>query len=76
MRSAVRCLVSCLRESLSPSVHRLTKAHSHPPTYPNSRLAMLATAGLATQEYLTGQGAVEQLLSGHISPFGDGQGAF
>lgn len=47
------------------------------PTPPlNSRLAMLATAGLATQEYLTGQGAVEQLLSGHISPFGDGQGAF
>ncbi|EKU23058.1 hypothetical protein NSK_003767 [Nannochloropsis salina CCMP1776] len=42
----------------------------------NGRLAMLATAGLAAQEYVTGQGPVEQLLSGHISPFGDGQGAF
>lgn len=49
---------------------------SFPSQPSNSRLAMLATAGLATQEYLTGQGAVEQLLSGHISPFGDGQGAF
>lgn len=37
---------------------------------------MLATAGLATQEFLTGQGPVEQLVSGHLSPFGDGQGAF
>jgi|EP00624_Nannochloropsis_granulata_P005370 light-harvesting complex I chlorophyll a/b binding protein 1 len=42
----------------------------------NGRLAMLATAGLAVQEYVTGQGAVEQLVSGHFSPFGDGQGAF
>jgi len=37
---------------------------------------MMATAGLAVQEYVTGQGAVEQLVSGHFSPFGDGQGAF
>lgn len=42
----------------------------------NGRLAMISTAGLAVQEYLTGQGAVEQLTSGHFSPFGDGQGAF
>lgn len=28
------------------------------------------------QEKLTGQTAIEQLTSGHLSPFGDGQGAF
>ena len=42
----------------------------------HGRLAMLATAGFAYQETLTGQGAVEQITSGHLSPFGDGQGAF
>ena len=42
----------------------------------NGRLAMLATAGMAYQTYLTGQGTIEQLGSGHISPFGDGQGVF
>jgi len=42
----------------------------------NGRLAMLATAGFLYQETLTGQGAVEQITSGHLSPFGDGQGAF
>eukprot|EP00608_Synchroma_pusillum_P003883 CAMPEP_0198425322 /NCGR_PEP_ID=MMETSP1452-20131203/4447_1 /TAXON_ID=1181717 /ORGANISM="Synchroma pusillum, Strain CCMP3072" /LENGTH=213 /DNA_ID=CAMNT_0044145677 /DNA_START=79 /DNA_END=720 /DNA_ORIENTATION=+ len=42
----------------------------------NGSLAMLATAGMMTQSYLTGQSPVEQLTSGHISPFGDGQGFF
>eukprot|EP01040_Poterioochromonas_malhamensis_P008429 gene8429-9118_t len=42
----------------------------------NGRLAMLGIAGIAYQAYLTGQGTIEQLASGHISPFGDGQGIF
>lgn len=42
----------------------------------NGRLAMLGIAGMAYQAYLTGQGTLEQLNSGHISPFGDGQGVF
>lgn len=42
----------------------------------NGRLAMLGIAGMAYQTYLTGQGPIEQLVSGHISPFGDGQGIF
>jgi len=42
----------------------------------NGRLAMLSTAGMAYQTYVTGQGPWEQLTSGHISPFGDGQGFF
>lgn len=32
--------------------------------------------GEMVQEALTGQTAIEQLTSGHISPFGDGQGFF
>jgi hypothetical protein len=28
------------------------------------------------QELLTGQGPIEQITAGHISPFGDGQGLF
>ncbi|CAM9547973.1 unnamed protein product [Ectocarpus sp. 8 AP-2014] len=42
----------------------------------NGRLAMLAIMGEMVQEKLTGQTAIEQLTSGHLSPFGDGQGAF
>lgn len=42
----------------------------------NGRLAMLAIAGQLIQETLTGQGPIEQLVEGHISPFGDGQGFF
>ncbi len=42
----------------------------------NGRLAMLGIAGMAYQTYLTGQGTLEQLASGHISPFADGQGIF
>ncbi|CAM9516434.1 unnamed protein product [Hapterophycus canaliculatus] len=42
----------------------------------NGRLAMLAIMGEMVQEKLTGQTVIEQLSSGHISPFGDGQGAF
>lgn len=42
----------------------------------NGRLAMLSFAGMAYQSFLTGQGTIEQLASGHISPFGDGQGIF
>jgi light-harvesting complex I chlorophyll a/b binding protein 1 len=42
----------------------------------NGRLAMMAIVGMFVQEKLTGQGPIEQLLVGHVSPFGDGQGAF
>ena len=42
----------------------------------NGRLAMLGAAGMLYQNALTGQGVWEQIGSGHISPFGDGQGAF
>lgn len=42
----------------------------------NGRLAMLGVAGMNYQAILTGQGVFEQLSSGHISPFGDGQGIF
>lgn len=42
----------------------------------NGRLAMLGIAGMAYQTYITGQGTVEQWASGHIFPFGDGQGIF
>jgi hypothetical protein len=28
------------------------------------------------QELVTGQGPIEQITAGHISPFGDGQGLF
>ena len=37
---------------------------------------MLSIAGMAYQAALTGQGTLEQIASGHISPFGDGQGVF
>jgi len=37
---------------------------------------MIGVAGLAAQEYFTGQSIIQQLQSGHISPFNDGQGAF
>lgn len=36
----------------------------------------MVSAGEMVQEKLTGQTVIEQLTSGHISPFGDGQGAF
>lgn len=39
-------------------------------------LSTFASAGEMVQEKLTGQTVIEQLTSGHISPFGDGQGAF
>merc|ERR1711988_1045106 len=42
----------------------------------NGRLAMLGIMGMMVQEALTGQNTIEQLASGHISPFGDGQGYF
>ena len=42
----------------------------------NGRLAMVSVAGMLYQEYLTGQGTIEQLTSGHLNPFGDGQGVF
>jgi len=42
----------------------------------NGRLAMMAIIGQFVQEKLTGQGPIEQLLEGHYSPFGDGQGMF
>ncbi|KAG5191790.1 light harvesting complex protein [Tribonema minus] len=42
----------------------------------NGRLAMMAIVGMFVQEKLTGQGPIEQILAGHVSPFGDGQGAF
>ena len=42
----------------------------------NGRAAMMAIAGIITQEVLTGQNLAEQAASGHWSPFGDGQGFF
>lgn len=39
-------------------------------------LVVVASTGEMVQEKLTGQTVIEQLTSGHISPFGDGQGAF
>merc|ERR1719387_544583 len=42
----------------------------------NGRLAMIAFTGLVVQEGVTGQGIIDQLTSGHISPFNDGQGVF
>jgi len=42
----------------------------------NGRLAMVSVAGILIQEYLTGQSWLDQISSGHLSPFNDGQGAF
>ncbi|KAM3576410.1 hypothetical protein VYU27_001760 [Nannochloropsis oceanica] len=42
----------------------------------NGRLAMVSVAGMLIQEALTNQGVLEQINSGHLSPFNDGQGAF
>jgi len=42
----------------------------------NGRLAMIAITGMLLQNGLTGQSTIEQLQSGHISPFNDGQGFF
>jgi hypothetical protein len=42
----------------------------------NGRAAMIGAAGMLVQNALTGQGVFEQIASGHISPVGDGQGAF
>ncbi|CAK9020028.1 Fucoxanthin-chlorophyll a-c binding protein B [Durusdinium trenchii] len=42
----------------------------------NGRLAMISVTGMLIQNGLTGQSPVEQLTSGHISPFNDGQGFF
>ncbi len=37
---------------------------------------MIGVAGLLVQEAITGQGFLEQINSGHLSPFNDGQGVF
>ncbi|CAE8582890.1 unnamed protein product [Polarella glacialis] len=42
----------------------------------NGRLAMIATTAMLVQNGLTGQSAIDQLTSGHLSPFNDGQGYF
>ncbi len=42
----------------------------------NGRLAMMAIMGQFAQESLTGEGPIEQLLNGHFSAIGDGQGLF
>jgi len=42
----------------------------------NGRLAMVAFSGLVAQNGVTGQSVIDQLTSGHISPFNDGQGLF
>mmetsp|Transcript_13800 Transcript_13800/g.19512 ORF Transcript_13800/g.19512 Transcript_13800/m.19512 type:complete len:218 (+) Transcript_13800:61-714(+) len=42
----------------------------------NGRLAMVAFFGMLAQEFLTKQSVFEQIATGHISPFGDGQGFF
>jgi hypothetical protein len=36
----------------------------------------IGTAGILLQESLTGQTTLAQLASGHVNPFGDGQGFF
>lgn len=55
------------------AVHKIVSAHRAVlcPTP-----SMLEYTGEMVQEKLTGQTAIEQLTSGHISPFGDGQGFF
>merc|ERR1712070_399085 len=42
----------------------------------NGRLAMVSFTGTAAQNFLTGQSTIDQIQSGHISPFNDGQGLF
>merc|ERR550537_241282 len=42
----------------------------------NGRLAMISFTGMAAQNFLTGQSTIDQIQSGHISPFNDGQGLF
>jgi light-harvesting complex I chlorophyll a/b binding protein 1 len=42
----------------------------------NGRLAMIAVTAMLIQNGLTGQSTIDQLTSGHISPFNDGQGFF
>lgn len=42
----------------------------------NGRLAMVAFTAMAVQNFLTGQSTIDQIQSGHISPFNDGQGLF
>eukprot|EP00612_Vaucheria_litorea_P002407 CAMPEP_0171457180 /NCGR_PEP_ID=MMETSP0945-20130129/3362_1 /TAXON_ID=109269 /ORGANISM="Vaucheria litorea, Strain CCMP2940" /LENGTH=180 /DNA_ID=CAMNT_0011982737 /DNA_START=196 /DNA_END=738 /DNA_ORIENTATION=- len=42
----------------------------------NGRLAQMAIIGMWVQEGVTGQTPIQQITTGHISPFGDGQGAF
>merc|ERR1719421_436392 len=42
----------------------------------NGQLAMIAFTGMVAQNYLTGQSTIDQIQSGHISPFNDGQGLF
>jgi len=42
----------------------------------NGRLAMISFTGMVAQNFLTGQSTIDQLQSGHISPFNDGQGLF
>eukprot|EP00542_Grammatophora_oceanica_P012638 CAMPEP_0194046554 /NCGR_PEP_ID=MMETSP0009_2-20130614/21599_1 /TAXON_ID=210454 /ORGANISM="Grammatophora oceanica, Strain CCMP 410" /LENGTH=210 /DNA_ID=CAMNT_0038691895 /DNA_START=68 /DNA_END=700 /DNA_ORIENTATION=+ len=42
----------------------------------NGRAAMMAIAGVITQEVFTGQNLAEQFSALHVSPFGDGQGYF
>jgi len=42
----------------------------------NGRLAMVAFTAMQVQEALTGQGPLEQLATGHVNPFGDGEGFF
>lgn len=40
----------------------------------NGRLAMISVIAMLVQNGLTGQSTIDQLTSGHISPFNDGQG--
>ncbi|CAL1166935.1 unnamed protein product, partial [Cladocopium goreaui] len=42
----------------------------------NGRLAMVTMTAMLIQNGLTGQSTIEQLTSGHFSPFNDGQGFF
>ncbi len=42
----------------------------------NGRLAMIGILGSMVGEVVTGQTMYEQYSSGHLSPFGDGEGMF
>ena len=69
----LRCCVACgpITLSLCPFPIVIVVSCVSPSVAPHRRLLLPRP-----QELLTGQGPIEQLQAGHISPFGDGQGFF